>query len=92
MKEKDISKKSRTDWKRVRSIKDEEIDLEDVPELSDGFFARAIKWPGHKKLVSLRLDPDVLDFFRSQGKGYQTSMNAVLRVYMESRKRKPAAR
>jgi uncharacterized protein (DUF4415 family) len=92
MRGKDTSKKSRTDWDRVSSIKDEEIGLDDLPELSDAFFARAIKWPGHKKLVSLRLDPDVLDFFKSQGKGYQTSMNAVLRAYMESRKRKPAAR
>lgn len=86
------SKKSRTDWERVLSMKDEEIGLDDVPELSDGFFTRAIKWPGHKKLVSLRLDPDVLGFFKSQGKGYQTSMNAVLRAYMESHKRKPTTR
>lgn len=40
--------------------------------------------PGAKRLVSLRLDPDVLEFFRGQGKGYQTRMNAVLRAYMRA--------
>jgi uncharacterized protein (DUF4415 family) len=40
--------------------------------------------PGAKRLVSLRLDPDVLAFFRGQGKGYQTRMNAVLRAYMRA--------
>ncbi|MBI4829804.1 MAG: BrnA antitoxin family protein [Nitrospinae bacterium] len=83
---KSISGKSRTDWKRIKSMSGADIDLSEAPELNDSFFSRAIRWPGHKKLVSLRLDPDVLEFFRRQGKGYQTSMNAVLRAYMESRK------
>ena len=33
--------------------------------------------------MSLRLDPDILKFFKSRGRGYQTRMNAVLRAYME---------
>jgi len=37
--------------------------------------------------VTLRLDPDVLSFFRDQGRGYQTTINAVLRRYVEERKR-----
>lgn len=37
-----------------------------------------------KKLISLRLDADVVAFFRSQGKGYQTRINAVLRAYMDA--------
>lgn len=41
-----------------------------------------------KKAISLRVDPDVLDWFRKQGKGYQSRMNAVLRSYMEAQ-RKP---
>ncbi len=41
--------------------------------------------PGPKTLLSLRLDPDVVEFFRSGGKGYQTRMNAVLRAYMVAR-------
>ena len=43
-----------------------------MPELGPDFFARAILWPGPKKQITLRLDPDVLAFFRKTGKGYQT--------------------
>ena len=43
--------------------------------------------PGPKKQITLRLDPDVLDFFKKQGKGYQTVINSVLRQYMTVRER-----
>jgi uncharacterized protein (DUF4415 family) len=65
---------------------DREIDFSEVPELGPDFFAHAIRWPGKKQQITLRLDPDVLDFFRKHGKGYQTTINAVLRKYVESRK------
>jgi len=79
-------RRSRTDWKRVDALKDEDIDFSDTPELGPDFFAHAIIWPGPKKQITLRLDPDVLKFFRKQGRGYQTTINAVLRKYMEARK------
>jgi len=44
--------------------------------------------PRAKRLVSLRIDADVLDWFQSGGKGYQTRMNAVLRAWMEAKKRR----
>ncbi|SMY07206.1 BrnA antitoxin family protein [Flavimaricola marinus] len=44
---------------------------------------------GRKKMISLRVDADVLSFFQSEGKGYQTRMNAVLRSYMHARKDRP---
>jgi len=65
---------------------DEDIDLRDSPELTEAFFDEAIKWPGPKKQITLRLDPDVLEFFRKQGKGYQTNINKVLRKFMEVQK------
>ncbi len=68
-------------------MKDSDIDFSDSPELGPDFFARAILWPGPKKQITLRVDPDVLAFFRKLGRGYQTTMNAVLRKYMEARKR-----
>jgi uncharacterized protein (DUF4415 family) len=40
--------------------------------------------PQGKKAISLRIDPDVLTYFKSWGKGYQTRMNAILRAYMEA--------
>lgn len=42
--------------------------------------------PSRKKLISLRVDPEVLDFFKAQGPGYQTRMNAVLQAYMQVKK------
>jgi uncharacterized protein (DUF4415 family) len=83
-----MKKRSRTNWKRVDALQDSEIDFSDVPELGPEFFARAIRWPGKKKQITLRLDPDVLAFFRKHGRGYQTTINAVLRKYVESRKGK----
>ncbi len=77
-------KRSRTNWKRVDALQDSEIDFSEVPELGSKFFGRAILWPGKKKQITLRLDPDVLVFFRRHGRGYQTAINAVLRHYMHS--------
>ena len=79
-------RRSRTDWKRVDALRDSEVDFSDVPELGPEFFSNAIRWPGKKKQITLRIDPDVLAFFRNHGKGYQTTINAVLRRYVESRK------
>jgi len=67
-------------------MRDEDIDFSEIPELGPDFFARAIIWHGPKKQITLRVDPDVLTFFRKQGRGYQTVINAVLRRYMEARK------
>ena len=46
-----------------------------------------VVWPETKQLTSLRLDPEVLIWFKAQGKGYQTRMNAVLRAYMKAHSR-----
>ena len=85
------SKKSRTDWKRVDVLKDEDIDLSDIPEVSPEMFARAIVRRGLKPVprkaqLTLRVDSDVLNWFRKQGQGYQTKINALLRAYMEAHK------
>lgn len=81
-----MKKESRTDWKRVKAMQDEEIDLTDSPELDASFFKEAVPWPVHKKQITLRLDPDVLDFFKSKGRGYQTAINKILRRYVEAQK------
>jgi len=81
-------KSSRTDWRRIDDMKDEDIDLSDSPELDREFFKGAVLWPGAKRQITLRLDPDVLAFFQKQGKGYQTMINSVLRKYMEVRNRR----
>jgi uncharacterized protein (DUF4415 family) len=61
------------------------IDYSDIPELPDDFWTQHPPvQPEHKQQVTLRLDADVLTFFRAQGPRYQTRMNAVLRAYMEA--------
>ena len=91
MKKRVTSRKSRTDWKRVDALKDGKIDFSDVPELTPEMFARAVVRRGlkqvvRKKLLTLRIDSDVVEWYRSQGLGYQTRINALLRAYMEERK------
>lgn len=86
MSARNTKRRSRTNWEEVDRITDREIDYSDIPPLDANFFRKAILWPGPKKQVTLRLDPDVLSFFRKQGKGYQSTINAVLRRYVEARK------
>ena len=63
---------------------DEQIDTSDIPELDDAFFERAeLRLPA-KQPVTLRIDEDVLAWFKAQGKGYQTRINKLLRQYMGS--------
>jgi uncharacterized protein (DUF4415 family) len=85
-------KRSRTNWKKIDSLPDSKIDYTDVPELGAGFLRHAIRWPGKKRQITLRLDPDILSFFRKHGKGYQTTINAVLRSYMETVKDRTTTR
>jgi uncharacterized protein (DUF4415 family) len=80
-----MKKKYFSDLKRLRNMKDEEIDYSDIPELDEAFFKKAvIVLPQPKASVSIRLDQEVLDWFKAQGKGYQTRINALLRAYMEA--------
>jgi uncharacterized protein (DUF4415 family) len=87
-KAKNTNGQSRTDWKRIDTMRDEDIDYSDIPRQGADFFKNAILWPGPKEQITLRIDPDVLKFFRKHGRGYQTTINAVLRKYMEARKEK----
>jgi uncharacterized protein (DUF4415 family) len=87
MKARNTKRRSHTNWKKIDALPDSDIDLSEAPELDAEFFAKAIFWPGPKKQITLRLDPDVLTFFRKHGRGYQTTINSVLRKYMEARKR-----
>ncbi|TNF20097.1 MAG: hypothetical protein EP318_11910 [Rhodobacteraceae bacterium] len=75
--------KGHTDWDRLR----ESGDYEGEEEFEVDWASAELVEPEPKKLISLRLDPDIIEFFRSQGKGYQTRMNAVLRSYMEAQRK-----
>lgn len=86
MKTNNTRRRSKTGWKRLDALKGSQIDFSDAPELGPDFFVSAILWPGPKEQIPLRVDPDVLTFFRKRGRGYQTTTNAVLRKYREARK------
>ena len=86
MKEKRSTKNSKTDWNKLAKMKDSEIDTSDLPELDKDFFRKAeIRMPKPKTMVSIRLDEDVLGWFKKQGKGYQTKINEILKMYMRAK-------
>lgn len=93
MSKKDILPKSQTDWARIDAMTDDEIDYSDIPPLTPEMFANAIVRKGFKpvppkKQLTLRIDQDVIEFFRTQGQGYQTKINQLLRAYMEAHQAK----
>ena len=92
MNKKDISHKSQidqTDWDSVDKLRDKDIDLSDNPEITAEMFAKAVLRKGLKPVVrktqvTLRIDEDVLTWFKNQGKGYQTRINALLKAYKDA--------
>ncbi|OIN87758.1 MAG: hypothetical protein AUJ21_11695 [Anaerolineae bacterium CG1_02_58_13] len=96
MKKNSASNKSGTDFKRLDAMTDAEIDFSDIPEVTPEMFAKGIVRRGlkpiTKKQLTLRLDSDLIEWFKEQGQGYQTKMNALLRAYMEEHKRVAGAR
>ncbi len=91
MNKKHTSHKSETDWQRVDALRDEDIDFSDCPEITAEMFAKATVRKGlvpiaPKAQIKLRLDADVLAWFKTQGKGYQTRINALLRAYMDAQR------
>lgn len=78
-----ISSKSQTDWQRLDAMTDEDIDLSDCPEITPEMFAKAVVRRGlpsakNKSQVTSRIDSDVLEWFKSQGRDYQSQINALL--------------
>lgn len=80
-----LSEEEKLALKRLSAVPNSEINLADMPELTDEFFQNAVKNPFYKpKKISttIRLDADVLNWLKSQGKGYQTRINEILRTAM----------
>jgi uncharacterized protein (DUF4415 family) len=78
---------TQTDWARVDALTEEELEAS-IDYEEEGYpiweTARAIPDP-RKQQITLRLDGDVIEWFKSQGPGYQTRMNAALRSYMQAK-------
>jgi uncharacterized protein (DUF4415 family) len=85
--------KGQSDLERLDALKDEDIDYSDIPELDEHFWAKAkVVMPPGKKQLTLRIDEDVLDWMKGQGKGYQSRINAILRAYYEAHQDEPSER
>lgn len=88
-----VHREDQTDWARVDALTDEDIKaaMADDPDWA-GF--EDIDWSKieikpfrPKQPISIRLDPDVLDYFKAEGPGYQGRINTVLRHYMETKRK-----
>jgi uncharacterized protein (DUF4415 family) len=84
-------RREKTEWKRLAGLRDADIrkavksDPHAAPVASAEWFQRAkLLEPQPKMPVSIRLDEDVVKWFKARGRGYQTRINAVLRAYVES--------
>jgi len=78
--------KTKTDWKRVKATKEKDIIVgQDSPEITAEMWRNAVVSDRRppKKNITLRIDAEIIDWFKARGKGYQTRMNAVLRVFIE---------
>jgi uncharacterized protein (DUF4415 family) len=90
MKRVSTSRKSQTSLLKLRKLADADVVRDgDAPEWAPEMFARAVARKGlkpvsKKALLSLRIDADVIEWFKGQGSGYQSRMNALLRAYMEA--------
>src|ERR1700674_5096878 len=103
MKEKNITivsrddlQRGKTDWAKLAKLTDEEIEAAMAKDpawagFEDADWSEAVLViPPKKKAISIRVDEDVLDFFKRQGAGYQRRMNAVLRSYMQQKRKQRA--
>jgi uncharacterized protein (DUF4415 family) len=90
MKPNSFSRRSKTNYRRLRNLGDKDVRLTpehpeaDLKHIAEGIVRRGLKVAVPKELVSLRIDADVLNWFRASGVGYQTRINAVLRAYKDA--------
>jgi uncharacterized protein (DUF4415 family) len=82
---------SRTDWKRVEAMSRTEVELladrDEGPLPDDWENNVTIGLPPAKQDIHIRLDTDILQWFKAHGRGYQTHINAVLRAFVQTRAR-----
>lgn len=86
-------KESQTDWTRIDAMTDEEIDLSDIPEITEEMWTKGVWRKGLKTTLitsqeTLAVDRDIIEFFKAQGQNYQTKINQLLRAYIEANQTK----
>jgi uncharacterized protein (DUF4415 family) len=87
MNENNLNEPSETNWTKLASMTDEEIDTSDIAPLGDDFFADAeLRLPKGKVSVLVSVDEDVSDWYEAQGDEARNLMSAALRIYAEAHK------
>ena len=85
MNDNDSNNISRTDWAALEAMTDEEIDYSDTPPLTEAFFENAtLRIPAAQAGNLVRLEPEIVNWFRSQDSEYESLINQVLRRYIET--------
>jgi len=93
MTKKNTLETSQTEWARIDSMTDEDIDFSDIPPISEEMFARAVRMKDGKPIPTatqenLPIDRDIIEFFKAQGFFYPLKINQLLRAYMEAQRAK----
>ena len=79
---------TQTDWVKLHKKSDEDIDYSDSPATTEEFWRDAeVFMPTHKVHLSVRLDEEIVNFFKRKGQGYQSRINAVLKAYVHTHTR-----
>ena len=93
MNDEDTLQESQTDWARLDAMTDEDIDLSDIPEITEEMWAKAV-WQKSSKPIptksqeNLPVDSDIIEFFKAQDFNYPAKINQLLREYMETQQAK----
>lgn len=93
MNKQNSSKKLKTDWAKVDAMTDDEIDYSDIPPITDdmwskGVWRKGLKTSSPNSQETLAIDRDIIEFFKTQERDYQTKINQLLRAYMEAHQTK----
>jgi uncharacterized protein (DUF4415 family) len=87
MSENNMKNSSKTDWEGLSQMSDEEIDYSDIPPLTERFFREAKLWQSRPKVtVTVKVDADVLEWFKSESDNWEARLQAALRLYVETHK------
>lgn len=85
MSENTLKNTSQTNWTKLETMTDEEIDTSDIPPIDEKFFANArLRMPKGKVAVMVSVDKDVSDWYQSQGEESKALMGAALKIYAEA--------
>ncbi|HXG85644.1 MAG TPA: BrnA antitoxin family protein [Pyrinomonadaceae bacterium] len=85
MSENNLKNTSQTNWAKLETMTDEEIDTSDIPPLDEKFFANArLRMPRGKIAVTVSVEKDVIDWYQAQGDKSKALMSAALKIYAEA--------